>query len=246
MGVVGGLAASGFVANLWAEDAPAKKSPVDEPLRLTTQARAAYAKVTDYQCVLIKRETIEGELGPNQVVEMKVRANPFSVYMKWQEPKALAAQELAYVAGKNDGKMRCRPAGLLGAIGFISLAPDDPRCKKTSKHSVTQAGIGHLIEACHNGWLKERELGVTQVKVGSFTYAKRKCTRVEMIHPTDGGGKLLHFKNVVYFDAETKLPIRVENYNWPKKPGEAPPLDEVFSYVNLRLNVGVDPATFEK
>ncbi len=246
MGVVGGLAASGFVGAAWAEDAPAKKSPVDVPIRLAAQAKAAYAKVDDYQCMLIKREMIEGVLGETQIVEMKVKAAPFSVYMKWQEPKAMAAQEVVYVVGKNDGKMRCRPAGLLGSIGFISLAPDDPRCKKTSRHSVTQAGIGNLIDLCHDGWVKERELGKTEVKTGTFVYAKRKCTRVEMIHPTSADGKLLHHKNVVYFDAETKLPIRVENYNWPKKPGEAPALDEVFSYVNLRLNVGLEASTFDK
>jgi hypothetical protein len=245
LGFVGGLAACGWAGLLRAEGA-SKKSPVDEPIRLAALAKAAYAKVTDYQCMLIKRETIDGELGANQIVEMKVKAEPFSVYMKWQQPSALAGQEVCYVAGKNDGKMRCRPGGLLGSIGFISLDPNDPRCKKTSKHPITQAGIGNLITMCHDGWVKEKGYGLTKVKVGTYTYAKRKCQRVEMVHATDGEGKFNHHKNVVFFDQETKLPIRVENYSWPAKAGEKPPLAEVFSYINLRLNVGLEAATWDK
>lgn len=248
MGLVGGLAclaASGLAGPARAVDAPGK-NPVDPALRLVKQAKSAYSRVSDYQCVMIKRETINGVLGPNQVVEVKVKASPFSVYMKWQSPSAMSGQEVCYVAGKNDGKMRCKPAGLLGAVGFVSLSPDDPRCKKTSNHPITRAGIGYLIEATLEGWSQERFLNATQVKVGTSTYARRRCTRVEMVHPSSAGGKLKHYKNVVYFDQETKLPIRVENYAWPKKQGEKAPLYEVFSYVNLRLNVGVPAKAFEK
>src|SRR5262245_11203269 len=171
MGMVGGLACvagCGWAGLALAEDAP-RKNPVDEPIRIVKQAKAAYAKVTDYQCTMIKRETVDGELGPTQVVEVKVKASPFSVHMKWNAPTAMAGQEACYVDGKNDGKMRCRPAGLLGAVGFISLAPDDARCKKSSNHPITQAGIGYLIEASLEGWTKERPLNATKVKVGTFT-----------------------------------------------------------------------------
>jgi hypothetical protein len=227
-----------------AEDA--KPNPIDEPLRLVARAKAAYAKVADYQCILIKREKIDGTLGPNQVIDLKVRSAPFSVSMKWSEPKANEGQEVCYVRGKNDGKMRVKPAGLLGSIGFVSIDPEDPRTRKTSRHPITRAGIGHVIATAEKGWSEERKWGLTDVKVGTFLYAKRKCTRVEMTHATPAGGKFLNHKNVVYFDQATALPIRVENYDWPAKAGDAPDLAEVFSYVNLRLNVSLPDSTFDR
>lgn len=245
LGGLGYLIACIYTAEARPENVPSRH-PVDLPISLMKQAKEAYAKITDYQCMMIKQETIDGVLGANQIVELKVKPTPFSVYMKWQAPAALAGQEASYIDGKHDGKMRCKPAGLLGSIGFISISPDDPRCKKTSNHPITRAGIGYLIESCLDGWTKERELNATHVKVGTFTYAKRRCTRVEMIHPSSLDGKLHYYRNVVYFDQETKLPIRVENYGWPKKDGEKAPLVEVFSYVNLRTNLGLPQTTFDK
>lgn len=224
----------------------APPSAMDQALRLVAMARAAYAKVADYQCVMIKQERLDGTLGPNQVIDLKVRAAPFSVTMRWAEPKESEGQEVCYVAGKNDGKMRVKPGGLLGSIGFVSMDPADPRVKKTSRHSITQAGLGHIIETAAAGWAEEKKWGMTAVKLGVFEYAKRKCYRVEMTHDTPAGGRFLHHKNVLYFDQLTALPIRVENYDWPAKPGVAPELLEVFSYVNLRLNVALPDSTFER
>ena len=50
--------------------------------------------------------------------------------LRWLEPKALAGQEAVYVTGKNVGQMRVKSAGLLGAVGFISLEPNDARARK--------------------------------------------------------------------------------------------------------------------
>jgi len=231
--------------------APAQKDkpaahPLDEPLELVARAKDAFAKVKDYSCRLVKRERLEGELSPNHVIDLKVRNDPFSVSMVWQEPKDLQGQEVVYVAGKNDGKMLVKPGGVLGSVGFLALPIDDPRTRKTSKHKITEAGIGNLIEKCEAGWTMERKLKVTTVKVAAYTYAKRRCTRVELTHSGKAGGQIKHYKNVVYFDEKTSLPIRVENYGWPCDDDQAPPLVESFSYVNLRLGVGLEDAAFER
>jgi len=231
--------------------APAQKGksaahPLDEPLELVAKAKAAFGKVKDYSCRLIKRERIEGELSPNHVIDLKVRNKPFGVSMAWQEPKDLEGQEVVYAAGKYGGKMRVKPAKLLGSVGFVTLPIDDPRTRKTSKHKITEAGIGNLIGRCESGWKLERQLNVTTVRIAPYLYAKRRCTRVELTHSGKAGGKIKHYKNVVYFDQQTNLPIRVENYGWPEEQKQPPPLVESFSYVNLRLNVGLADETFER
>jgi hypothetical protein len=53
---------------------------------------------------------------------------------------------VCYVAGRHGGKMRLRPVGLAAVMGWLTLAPDDPRVRKMSGHDVREAGIGNLIE----------------------------------------------------------------------------------------------------
>jgi hypothetical protein len=220
----------------------AAASPMDEPIRLVKQAREAYAQVRDYSCVLVKRERVGGQLPPDNVILMNVRTRPFSVYLRWQEPRDLAGQEVCYVAGRNNGQMRVRSAGALGVVGFVSLDPNDPRARKTSRHSITEAGIGNVIERFSAGWEGERRLNVTQVRLGEYEYNKRRCTRVETIHPARK--EFLYYRSVVYFDQQNRLPIRVECYDWPRAQGDPGQLVEVVNFVNLRLNVGLSDAVF--
>ena len=77
---------------------------------------------------------------------MSVRNEPFSVDLRWVKPESFTGQEACYVTGRNNGKMRVKSAGLLGAVGFVSIDPTDLRAQKTSRHDITEAGIGNLLE----------------------------------------------------------------------------------------------------
>jgi hypothetical protein len=217
---------------------------MEQPLRLIGEARQAFQTVQDYSCVMVKRERIDGKLHPDSIIVVKVRNQPFSVYMRWQEPRSLAGQEVCYVAGRNEGKMRVHPPGLLGAVGFVSLDPTDPRAQQTSRHSITEAGIGNLIDRLTRRWEAERGPNYPQVRVAEYQYNKRRCTRVEMIHAAGPRDPEVHYRGVVYFDQETHLPIRVECYDWPKRPGDPGELIEVYSYINLRLNARLGAEVF--
>lgn len=225
---------------------PARRtvSPLDEPLRLLAESRTAYANVHDYTCTLVKRERINGVMQADNVVAMKARTEPFSVHFKWQEPKAMAGQEACYVAGLHEGKMRVKPAGFLGAVGFVTLAPDDPRAQQTSRRNITQAGIGNLIERVGMAWEAERRLGKPAVRIGEFEYNKRRCIRVETVNSGLAGSAVPCARSLIYFDKENRLPIRIECFDWPGPNGEPGQLYEVYSFVNLRLNVGLPDEVF--
>ncbi len=127
---VGGIAPQRPAAH--AADPPADASPMDEPLRLIAEARSSFEKVTDYTCTLVKKERINGDLTPDHIIAMSVRNDPFSVDLRWLEPRGNVGQEACYVAGRNDGKMRVKSAGLLGAVGFLSIDPTDPRARRAA------------------------------------------------------------------------------------------------------------------
>jgi hypothetical protein len=70
------------------------------------------------------------------------------------------------------------------------------------------------------------------------------CQAVQITHKQQRRELKYHLSRV-YFDKETKLPIRAERYGWPTRPGEKPPLVEEYSYSNLRTNVGLKAADFD-
>jgi hypothetical protein len=218
---------------------------MEEPLRLMAAARQSFQNLQDYTCVLVKRERLRGQLQPDQVIAMRVRNQPFSVYLRWEQPRSLAGQEACYVTGRNDGMMRVHSTGLVGAIGgWVSLDPRDPRVMEHSRHSITEAGIGNLLDRYGSRWEEERRLNVTDVHVADFVYNSRPCRRVELIHPP--GGSFTYYRSLLYFDNETHLPIRVENYDWPRsRDNAAGELVEVYSYIDLRPNVGLRDDAFD-
>ena len=244
-----GTAALGVLLAAWLAGGraapPPPVQPLARPLALIAAARKSFAEVEDYTCLLVKRETMRGQLQPEQVIEMKVRNRPFSVHMRWQKPKAHEGQEVCYVAGRNNGLMRVKGPGLLGAIGFINLEPRDPKAMQTSKHSITEAGIGNLIERYAERWENEAKLNRTRVRVNDFEFNQRKCARIETMHPGSKPGDFYAYRNVLFIDKENHLPIRSEMYDWPQPAGKPEgELMESFSFVDLKVNVKLPSDAF--
>ncbi len=77
-----------------------------------------------------------------------------------------------------------------------------------------------------------------------MTIGPRRCTLIESIHPARDDRFLFH-KVRVYIDRELGVPIRFEAYDWPKHPGAAPELVEEYSYLDLKLNVGLSEHDFD-
>jgi hypothetical protein len=225
----------------------ADTSPMDYPIRLITEARQSFQGVRDYSCLFVKRERLQGQLGQENLIDMRVRCQPFSVYLRWMGPANLVGQEACYVAGANNGQLRVHSTGLVGAIGFVSVAPTDPRVMQNNRHPITDAGIGHLIDIYGERWELERRLNKTIVHVGEFQYNQKRCVRVELIRPENPGGQFYSYRTLMYFDKATHLPIRVESYDWPKPGGPAGgELFESYSYANLKINPGIPDAVFNR
>jgi hypothetical protein len=219
-------------------------NPMDLPLRLIAEARQSYQGVRDYTCMFVKRERIRNLLQPENVVIFKARTRPFSVYMRWVKPAQQVGQEACYIEGQNKGMLRALSPGLLGVAGFVSVDPRDPRCLENSRHTITEAGIGHLVDVFSQRWDLENRLNRTQVQVAEYVYNQRRCIRVDTRHPDNSSRQYLFYRSVVYFDKENRLPIRVDNYDLQGATDANGSLVESYSYPQLRLNVNLPDATF--
>jgi hypothetical protein len=228
---------------------PARSQTPEEAraAKLIEDAKLSFTRVRDYTGTLVKQERIGGQLQPEQFVEMRVRQQPFSVYLKWTSPKQYVGQEAIYVAGKNNNEMRAKGSGLAAIAGYISLPPTHPRAMKQSRHSITESGIGNLIEMIARSYEMERRVSGSQVKVtfADYAFQQRPCTRVEIAQLANHGQSYC-YRCVIFVDNETKLPVRFEAYDWPKSGGDPQgELLECYSYINLKFNVGLTDAAFE-
>jgi hypothetical protein len=222
----------------------ADPNALDEPIRLVLEAREKFRTIQDYTCTFIKRERINGQLLPEEYVVMKARTKPFSVYMKWQKP--YEGREVIYVHGQNDGKLLAHSTGLEKVVGgTVSLDPRGEMAMENSRHAITEAGIGNLIDQLVARWQKEKQLGHTQVEIKPNAKVDgRTCILVKTQHPVDPKN-YAYFRSKIFFDKEHGLPIRFEGYDWPRR-GTSPEGEslEEYTYRDLKFNVALTAADF--
>jgi outer membrane lipoprotein-sorting protein len=67
---------------------------------------------------------------------------------------------------------------------------------------------------------------------------------METVHRANTG-QFYCYRTVVYFDKQTKLPVRFEAYDWPAAGGTPGGEKlECYSYVDVKFNVGLTDAAF--
>jgi hypothetical protein len=222
------------------------QTQVDPAGQLIADAKASFARVKDYMGTLVKEERVGGQLQPEQYIAFRIRQQPFGVYLKWTGPKQFDGQEAMYVAGKNGGKMKAKSTGLAAVAGYVSLDPTDPRALRQSRHAITETGIGNLIETIARGHEVARQLppGQVQTLYREYLFRQKQCTGMETVYKVNNGQFYCH-RCVVFFDKQTKLPVRFEAYDWPAAGGAAGGEKlECYSYIDLKFNVGLTDAAF--
>jgi hypothetical protein len=216
-------------------------------IKFAAESRDAVKEVKDFTALFSKTEMVKGKL-IKQEMQMKFRAKPFSVYFLYRGGSADGRQAI-YVDGRFDNKLVVKEASGIGSYlpGGVQLRLNDPRVVAENRYPVTHVGIANLLETTIHDWEKESKVPGDEVDVQFFPHARLKdipCQAVQVIHLKKFGDLKYHM-NRVYFDKETRLPVRAERYGWPAAPGEKPPLLEEYRYTNLRTNVNLTDADFD-
>jgi hypothetical protein len=226
-------------------------SPATSQERLIAQAlqtiadcQVRYRRVDDYTCTLYKQERIGGRMTQVHIMEVKARARPHSIYLKFHQPAH--GREAIYVSGHNDGKVLAHDVGLTKLLaGTLQLDPLGSRAMEDCRHPITEAGIGPLLDTVSKHWA--RELTTAESKIlfrDDMLVGNRRCTMIESTHP-EHRTEFLFYRVRLFIDQEIGLPIRFEAYDWPKHTSEEPELQEEYTYMNLKLNVGLKDLDFE-
>ena len=89
--------------------------PLGAGLKLARESRGVLDGIKDYSADFYKQEVVGKELMVQQM-EMKIREEPFSVYIRFQKPNT--GREVIYVDGRNDGHLLVHLTGLTALAGF--------------------------------------------------------------------------------------------------------------------------------
>ena len=226
-----------------AQDAP-KEHPLIPAIELAKQSQAVLNNVQDYEATLIKRERVNGQLLAQRIA-MKTRARPFSVYMKFEEPHA--GREVLYVHGKNNNQLAVHEAsGLTALVGTVNLDPAGTTAMAENRHPITHVGMHNMLILLLKQWDLESKYGEIDVKFyPNAKLGNAQCEVIEASHPQKRN-QFEYQSTRLYIEKQSRLPIRIENYDFPAAPGGEPLLAEEYTYLNVKANLGLADADFDQ
>ena len=218
--------------------------PLAPVIRVLNQVLANIDQnVRDYSCTLIKREAIDGELGETAQIMLKVRSQPFSVYMYFLKPSQ--GREVLYVDGVNNNELKVLEAGFKRHLGPLNLDPNGMVAMRGQRHPVTDVGLRNLTAKLIVGKTKEMQFPECKVMTNPNTkIGDRPTTMIQIEHPIQRKEFATHITRL-FLDNELRVPIYYDAYMWPETPNGTPPLDASYTYANLKLNVGLAAQDFD-
>ena len=202
-------------------------------------------EVSDYSAMMIKQERIDGVLADQETAYIKVRNHPFGVYMFFLKPNK--GQECLYsdAPGEEQGKLNARGAGMLKRLGVMSLDPNGRIAMKGQKYPISKLGLRNLMTELIMVANNDVNFGECEVRTAQCNINKRPSTLIEVVHPVKRNNFRFH-KAELFIDNELQIPVRYAAYLWPEAPGQQPPLEEAYTYLNIKMNNGYTDIDFDK
>jgi hypothetical protein len=244
---------------------PAGSHPLDPGLKMAHDALTVMQRdIVDYTATLVKRERVNGEVGGYQFMFAKIRnrkmngdnmVTPLSVYLNFLKPDNVKGREVVWVEGQNNNKLRAHEGGGLGSkfLPSVWLDPDGALAMRGNLHPIYDVGIENLVVKLIEKGQTVRALGPENCEVTFTKGAKikgskddvRTCTVLNVRHPEQREPYEFHLAQV-FIDDELQVPIRYVAYHWPTAAGDTTgPVIEEYTYLNLKLNVGLTDADFD-
>lgn len=210
--------------------------------------------VPDYTATLHKQERINGVLGEPSFMQVKIRHEPFSVYMKWLEGED-PGRELLYVEGENNDEMMIKLGGVKGRMmPTLNLDPHGDMAMKEARYPITTVGLKNAIDTIlkyRYANIKKPE-GLTCRMIDDQKFNKQDCFCFLMEFKNKQSSPNFR-KSILYIDKEKYLPACIKNYAWApdgqedltgEKLDEAT-LCEYYSFGNIVLEERLAAADFD-
>lgn len=232
-------------------------SPLDRALEIANEGlNQCQSEINDYTAILVKRERIGDTLGDYEYMLAKVRnrkvrngelVQPLSVYLGFLKPSTVKGRECLYVENQNSGNIVAHEGGFKGKfLPTVTIPPNGMLAMRGQRYPMTEIGIENLIvKLIERGEQAKQSPGVTCEFRKNAKVKDRACTVLHVTQPTKTVGAEFH-QAQVFIDDQYNVPIRYVAYDWPSRSGGELSLIEEYTYLDLKVNVGLTDADFDQ
>ena len=194
-----------------------------------------------YTASFYRQERVDGELLDPETMELKVRHEPYSVFLEWPD----ARRQASYVTGENDNKLLVRSRGLLSAVGTMKLDPEGSMALRESRYPITQVGLLPLTKCLITHYERDlKQAAGIRCDLQEVIEHQRPCLQFTIVYASSELDETYQ-KSIVCIDKELSLPISVRNFGWTESTEEPLELIEHYAYSNLDLNCQLSRPDFE-
>ncbi len=218
------------------------------PAELLERALQQCNTINDYACRFTKCERMNGRLKKPEVIDVRVRVAPLSIYMQWVENPG-KIRRAVYVQGRNVGdegqeRVLVEPNGLLAraVAPRVKLELRGERARKASRYTIDEYVFRAMLQRIitQSSGATGAEFAWRPVRGGTIdgrdTFVL-ECVR-ESSTPTDAESPAVL---IVHLDRQRLVPLMLQAYADPQREV----LVEEYRCEDLRLNPGLGDADFQ-
>lgn len=200
-------------------------------------------RTKDLRGVMHKQELIDGRLEPVVHLDLKVRKQPKSIYLRWRKP--FSGREVIFERKKRRNRLIAHEGGALRPVSpDVIMALDHALAMKFSRHPIEELSLQYIIQEMPKYLADAENKPELEIAVDEKQTLKgRDCVHIQFRYPpgTDGPSDYRRFD--VYIALDDNMPLRWERYG-PPVDGEDVLL-EYFELVEYERNVGLSDEDFE-
>jgi len=206
-------------------------------------------QIPTYTATFFRQERVDQRVHPAQVMQMKVRHQPFSVYLKWLVGSK--GREVLFVDGQRENRMLVKLGGWKSRlIPSLKIEPDGAVAMRDSRYPVTDIGLLNLCRKLLNHRQRDLERGDAVVCClrQDALHDDRVCYVFELEYTTPQFGQ--YRRSVQYIDKQWELPVSIQNFTWPAEDcavcDDETTLLESYSFSDLRFNGQLPDSAFDR
>lgn len=228
----------------WPEDRLEGRAAKERLLTILEAVDRWFSRIPAYSLVFHKQERIKGRLLPEQTYFVKVRQDPFAIYLRCLEPAR--GRELIYAEGHYDNHVIGHPVGLSRLlVPRLKVPPDHPLILAESRYPLNHAGLGNLVRKM----IRVRKLDLDEPETVTVldrttTPDGRPWLRSRHQH-TRHLPERPFAETVILYDPDSRLPLRFTGYDFPEQGRQEKPLGERYVYEDLNLDASFTARDFD-
>jgi len=232
---------AGTPAGQAATDEVALRERVEVVAAAIDRMQKAAAQLKDFTATFHKKE-FKGKQLPQELIELKFRAAPRGVYLKWVGSN-YRGQEVLWQRGWNDDQLRVHTNTFPDLT--VNLKPESWIAMRNTRHPTTQAGFDYTIDCFVRDLVVGRrriecvrkavDAGVQQI-YGTPSH----CYELEL--DKDLCREMYSYKARLCVSEELGLPSKVEV--WDKADGEVRQVED-YGYESVKVDAGLTDKDFD-